>query len=135
MFPDILNDEDSLLMRWIDDPLLLTYDLELAKRYLTLMFQIDPVYNCDINVGKCVVNFDATVKGSVALNKMQKDEWIAWCGIFVNTRNFNVKYDYTTTKGMYFLPVLLSKRSESISKFTSLVSMIAKYFNITAKFH
>ena len=96
MFPDILSNEDSLLIRWMDDPLLLTYDLELAKRYLTLMLQDDPVYNCDVNIKKSLVNFKPPIIAGREIARQREDEtWIPWCSVLINKVTLEVKYDYS----------------------------------------
>ena len=103
LFPDILSNEDSLLIRWMDDPLLLTHDLELAKRYLTLMLQDDPVYNCDVNIKKSLVNFEPPIIAGKEIARQHEDEsWIPWCSILINEVTLEVKYDYSRCKGMLF---------------------------------
>jgi telomerase reverse transcriptase len=108
IFPDVLCDKDSLLMRWMDDPLLLTYDLELAKRYLTTTLELDPAYNCEVSVEKCLVNFDIPAK--MKMKELPEcDCWIPWCGILINKVTLEVKYDYSKTQGMFFCRYIILK--------------------------
>ncbi|XP_028417491.1 telomerase reverse transcriptase-like [Dendronephthya gigantea] len=94
--PDVFSDPDTLLMRWIDDPLLLTYDQQLAKRYLTAMLEEDPIYKCKINVEKCLVNFDAVTSTGEPIKKLSDEETsIPWCSLFINIATFDVRFDYS----------------------------------------
>ena len=104
MFPDILSNEDSLLMRMVDDPLLLTFNLELAKRYLTTLLKVDPIYNCEVQIEKCLVNFEVPNIAGERIKKLHEDElWIPWCGVLINKVTLEVKYDYSRFKGMFFI--------------------------------
>jgi telomerase reverse transcriptase len=95
-------------MRWMDDPLLLTYDLELAKRYLTTTLELDPAYNCEVSVEKCLVNFDIPAK--MKMKELPEcDCWIPWCGILINKVTLEVKYDYSKTQGMFFCRYIILK--------------------------
>ena len=99
-FPDILADQDSLLLRLMDDPLLLTYNVELAKRYLETMLHVDPADNCKVNIEKCLISFDATTPAGEKIKKLQTDDtWIPWISLLINRVTLEVKYDYSRTQG------------------------------------
>ena len=99
-FPDILADKDSLLLRLVDDPLLLTYNLEKAKRYLASMLVVDPADNCKVNINKCLVSFDATTPAGDKIQKIQTSvTWIPWIGLLINRFTLEVKYNYSKTQG------------------------------------
>ncbi|CAB4023446.1 Hypothetical predicted protein, partial [Paramuricea clavata] len=73
----------------MDDPLLLTYDLELAKRYLTTT--LEPAYNCEVNVEECLVNFE--IPAGMKMKELHEcDIGIPWCGILINKVTLVVKW-------------------------------------------
>lgn len=84
----------------MDDPLLLTYNLNVATYYLKQMMDVDQAYNCKVNVGKCLVSFDATTPAGEKIEKLQRDDtWIPWCSLLINRVTLEVKYDYSRTQG------------------------------------
>ena len=92
--PDVFSDPDSLLMRWIDDPLLSTYNSQLAKRYLTAMLEEDSTYKCKINVEKCLVNFVAVTSTGEQIKKLSDEETlIPWCSLLINKTTLDVRFD------------------------------------------
>lgn len=59
----------GLLLRFIDDFLLITREPEVAKEFLATLEQGVPEYNCHINAGKTATNFDQLPDGSLKVNK------------------------------------------------------------------
>jgi hypothetical protein len=59
----------GLLLRFVDDFLLITREPEVAKKFLTTLEQGVPAYNCRINAAKTSTNFDILPDGSPRVNK------------------------------------------------------------------
>ena len=59
----------GLLLRFVDDFLLITREPEVAKEFLTTLERGVPEYNCRINTGKTSTNFDILPDGSPRVNK------------------------------------------------------------------
>ena len=64
-----VNPRKGLLLRFVDDFLLITREPEVAKEFLTTLEQGVPEYNCHINVDKTSKNFDVLPDGSLRVNK------------------------------------------------------------------
>lgn len=100
---DVLANDDCLLIRWADDPLLLSYDLDVAKHYLSTMLEEDKTYNCQVNTQKSLVNFDFVASAGKEIRKMEENErWVSWCSIYINTVTKEVKHDYSGLQGTLF---------------------------------
>ena len=69
-----IDPRKGLLLRFIDDFLLITREPEVAKEFLTTLEQGVPEYNCRINVGKTSTNFDRLPDGSLRVTKSKRLE-------------------------------------------------------------
>lgn len=58
----------GLLLRYVDDFLLMTREPEIAKTFLATLQQGIPEYNCHISLDKTATNFDVLQDGSLKLN-------------------------------------------------------------------
>jgi hypothetical protein len=54
--------DTSLLMRLVDDFLLVTPDEDVARKFMRVMGDGVPEYGCFVNEGKSLVNFEGGVK-------------------------------------------------------------------------
>ena len=100
-FPEILGNEDCLLIRWIDDPLLITPDIKLAKHYLQTLLRVDPAYNCEVNVNKCLITFDAETPAGEKVSKLEDFEtWFPWCSLLINRNSLEIRHDYSAKTGI-----------------------------------
>jgi telomerase reverse transcriptase len=63
----VFQDRD-LLMRLVDDFLLITPDINIAKKFMHVMSTGIPEYNCFINNGKSLINFDADMFPRLSAN-------------------------------------------------------------------
>ena len=77
----IINPRTGLLLRYVDDFLLITREPEAAKEFLTTLQRGIPEYNCHVNVDKTATNFEVLPDGS--LNLDSKGMWLPFSGPFV----------------------------------------------------
>lgn len=92
-----LKDEETLLLRLIDDFLLITTRPELAKRFLRVMLSGQAEYGITVNASKSLVNFEATVDGT----KMPRLEGadFPYCGNLINTHTLDIRKDRDYSRG------------------------------------
>ena len=87
-----LNNEQSLLLRLIDDFLLITTDKDVATRFVHTMHAGIPEYGLKIKHQKSLVNFDVQVDG-IALAKLPAVTDFPYCGNAINTANLRITKD------------------------------------------
>lgn len=88
---DFLQDDETLLLRLIDDFLLITTGPELAKRFLGVMLSGQPEFGITVNASKSLVNFEATINGT----KMPRLEGTSfpYCGNLIDTHTLSIHKD------------------------------------------
>ncbi|KAL1888087.1 Telomerase reverse transcriptase [Ceratocystis pirilliformis] len=80
--------KDTLLMRLIDDSLLITTDKAKAQRFAEIMLRGLPKYGVTVNPQKSLVNFDCVVNG---VRVPRGDEAaFPYCGTLINCRTLSV---------------------------------------------
>lgn len=92
-----LHCDEALLMRLVDDYLLITTRKDLAQRFLQVMVDGDAEYGISVGSGKTLANFDATVNGiSVPRPLPPYPAWpetsqnqFPYCGILIDTRTLD----------------------------------------------
>ena len=94
------SDDGSLLLRLIDDFLLITTKREHAMRFLTVMCDGDEDYGISVNPKKSMVNFDVVVDGIVIPRSMngikgRRGSLFPYCGCLIDTRTLEVSKDRT----------------------------------------
>ncbi|XP_066231030.1 telomerase reverse transcriptase isoform X1 [Saccopteryx leptura] len=96
MFPGL--QQDGVLLRLVDDFLLVTPHLTQAKAFLRTLVKGVPEYGCMANLGKTVVNFpvDEDAMGSVAPEQLPAHCLFPWCGLLLDTRTLEVFCDYSS---------------------------------------
>lgn len=88
-----LQVEDCLLLRLIDDFLLITTDKNKAAEFVGVMLQGMPKYGVTVSPGKTLVNFDMSVDG-VPVPKIQDDcRTFPYCGIQINCHTLDITKD------------------------------------------
>lgn len=94
---DFLQDDETLLLRLIDDFLLITTRPELAKRFLGVMLSGQPEYGITVNASKSLVNFEATINGT----KMPRLEGTSfpYCGNLIDTHTLDIRKDRDYSRG------------------------------------
>jgi telomerase reverse transcriptase len=98
---------DSLLLRLIDDFLLITTDRTNAKRFLQIMHDGLPSYGVAVNPAKTLVNFEAAVNGR-KIARLVGTRAFPYCGNFIDTASLDISKDRDRRKDMgkflfYFL--------------------------------
>lgn len=86
---DFLKPESSLLLRLIDDFLLITTEPIHAKRFLETMHNGVPEYGVTVNPGKTLVNFEITING-LKLARLLDTNQFPYCGTLINTSTLNI---------------------------------------------
>ncbi|NP_001269394.1 telomerase reverse transcriptase [Ornithorhynchus anatinus] len=96
LFPGI--QQDGVLLRLIDDFLLVTPHLAQAKLFLRTLAKGIPEYGCFINPRKTVVNFhvDEDTVGCSHFTQLPAGCLFPWCGLLLDTRTLEVYCDYST---------------------------------------
>lgn len=79
-----LQDDDCLLLRLIDDFLLITTDRSKAMRFVTIMHRGLPAYGVVVNPTKTLVNFDMSTGGK-PLAKPGPRQLFPYCGTLIDT--------------------------------------------------
>ena len=95
----ISQESDSLLLRWVDDFLLITPTKSLAENFLTLMHAGIPEYGCHINHEKTLTNFDVVTADGLKVKRTASDEKFPWCGFLVNQKTLEVCIDWSRFAG------------------------------------
>ncbi|XP_013361352.1 PREDICTED: telomerase reverse transcriptase [Chinchilla lanigera] len=89
---------DGLLLRLVDDFLLVTPHLAQAKAFLGALVRGVPEYGCMLNLQKTLVNFsmeDGGLGGPTPL-QLPAHCLFPWCGLLLDTRTLEVRCDYTS---------------------------------------
>ncbi|KAL3418000.1 telomerase reverse transcriptase [Phlyctema vagabunda] len=89
---DFLQSGDSLLLRLIDDFLLITTDRRKAKRFLQVMHDGVPTYGVKVNPSKTLTNFEATINGAKVARLVESRNF-PYCGSFIDTTSLNISKD------------------------------------------
>ncbi|KEF53771.1 uncharacterized protein A1O9_10172 [Exophiala aquamarina CBS 119918] len=87
-----LDPRSCLLLRLIDDFLLITTDQILAKRFLEVMAKGDPKYGIQVNAGKSLVNFDVTINGQ-KVPRLHGTTWFPYCGMRIDSKTLVLQKD------------------------------------------
>ncbi|XP_037385278.1 telomerase reverse transcriptase [Talpa occidentalis] len=96
LFPGL--QQDGLLLRLVDDFLLVTPYLTRAKAFLRTLVRGVPEYGCVANLQKTVVNFPvgAGELGAAAPLQLPAHCLFPWCGLLLDTRTLEVRCDYSS---------------------------------------
>ncbi|KAJ6184750.1 Telomere reverse transcriptase [Penicillium mononematosum] len=84
--------EDSLLLRLVDDFLLITPDAVVAMQFLEVMIRGQPSYGVQVNPAKSMANFSATVDG-ILLPRLEGTQLFPYCGSLIDTRTLDIHRD------------------------------------------
>ena len=79
--------DEAVLMRLIDDYLLITTDRRLALRFLHTMLAGNPEYGITVSPGKTLVNFDATTSDGQTIPRLPRSAYsqFPYCGLLLST--------------------------------------------------
>ena len=90
---DYLSTPDSLLLRYVDDFLLITTRKEKAARFMTDMKRGFPDSGCFINLEKCFANFKIRIDDIPV--KYVTQEYFPWCGYLIHMKTLEIQSDYS----------------------------------------
>jgi telomerase reverse transcriptase len=85
-----LDNEDCLLLRLIDDFLLITTDQRKAVRFVQTMHSGIPEYGVTVNQRKTLVNFDLLVQGQTVA-KSEPGQPFPYCGVLLNCNTLDIR--------------------------------------------
>jgi telomerase reverse transcriptase len=94
-----LNAPGSLLLRLVDDFLLVTTDRQRAKEFLQVMHDGLPEYGVTVNPGKTLVNFEVSIN-NVKVKRLVGSRNFPYCGSFIDTETLNITKDRERKKDM-----------------------------------
>lgn len=89
---DFLRSPDCLLLRLIDDFLLITLDQEKAIKFVNAMHVGFPEYGVAVNPTKTMVNFDMLYDGE-PLQKSNHEKGFPYCGTTINCKTLDITKD------------------------------------------
>ncbi len=92
-----LSNKDCLLVRLIDDFLLISTKREHAARFLEVMHAGSPTYGISIKPEKSLVNFEVEITGK-AVPKLAEQTPFPYCGMFIDSRSLDISKDSTKLK-------------------------------------
>ncbi|KAM7231415.1 hypothetical protein CapIbe_017860 [Capra ibex] len=96
LFPGV--QQDGVLLRLVDDFLLVTPHLTRATDFLRTLVRGVPEYGCQVNLRKTVVNFpvEPGALGGVAPLQLPAHCLFPWCGLLLDTRTLEVHGDHSS---------------------------------------
>lgn len=84
-----LQPETAILLRLLDDFLLITTDRTEASKFVEAMKVGDKAYGICINPQKSLVNFDMVLSG-MQIPKLTESDWFPFCGLLINTNTLEI---------------------------------------------
>lgn len=94
-----LQGQDSLLLRLIDDFLLITLDRSKAEQFVEVMHKGLPEYGVEVNPDKTLVNFDLDgPKGKI--RQLDPGVGFPYCGTLIDCHNLEIGKDRERQKSM-----------------------------------
>lgn len=87
-----LEGDESILLRLIDDFLLITTNRDHAKKFLQVMHDGIEKYGVEVNPAKSLANFDVIINGSQVPCLRERIEF-PYCGDLINTKTLEITKD------------------------------------------
>ena len=94
-----LKSENSLLLRLIDDFLLITTESLSAKKFLQVMHEGIPAYGVSVNPDKTLANFEATINDK-KIPRLVHNRHFPYCGSFIDTKTLDITKDRERKKDL-----------------------------------
>ena len=94
-----VHNDGTLLLRLIDDFLLITTEPVHAKQFLQVMHDGLPEYGVQVNPDKTLANFEATINGK-KVPRLVGSRKFPYCGNFIDTKTLNLSKDRERNKNM-----------------------------------
>jgi telomerase reverse transcriptase len=92
-----VNNENSLLMRLIDDFLIITTDRHVAETFMRTMHAGLPEFGVQVKADKSRANFDIDIDGS-AIDRLPAETDFPYCGNAINTTTLDLSKDMQRRK-------------------------------------
>lgn len=108
-----LDREKTLLLRLIDDFLLITTDAALARQFLQVMMNGQPAYGITVNASKSLVNFEATVNGT-KVPRLVGSTLFPYCGNLIDTHTLELRKDRDHGRGQANITDTLTVESSRV---------------------
>jgi telomerase reverse transcriptase len=89
---NFLHPADSLLLRLVDDFLLITTDVNQATQFLQVMHRGQPAYGVSVHPAKSMVNFTAAVDG-IYIPRLEGTPLFPYCGCLIDTQTLEIHKD------------------------------------------
>ncbi|TAQ91363.1 hypothetical protein B7494_g281 [Chlorociboria aeruginascens] len=102
---------NSLLLRLMDDFLLITTDRIHAKRFLQIMHNGLPEYGVRVNPDKTLVNFEVSINER-KITRLVGSRTFPYCGSFIDTKTLDISKDRERKKNMAILDSLTVEFSQ-----------------------
>lgn len=93
-----INEDESILVRLIDDFLLITTNKDHAERFSQIMHEGIEKYGVKVSPAKSLANFDMIVNGH-RVPCMKAGTSFPYCGNMINTRSLEITKDTTRRQG------------------------------------
>lgn len=87
-----LRPSDSVLLRLVDDFLLVTTDISQAMQFLQVMIPGQPSYGVLVNPAKSMVNFTAAVEGT-HIPRLEGSRLFPYCGMLIDIKTLEINRD------------------------------------------
>lgn len=81
--------EDCLLLRLLDDFMLISTSRQHAERFVHVMHEGHAEYGVRVQASKSVSNFDVEVDGGL-ITQCESKSWFVYCGVRIDTRTLEV---------------------------------------------
>ena len=107
-----LTDGDSLMLRLIDDFLLVTTKKEHAQSFLQIMHNGVEKYGVSVNWQKSLVNFETTVNGT-RIPRLVGTTLFPYCGNLIDTRSLEITKDREHRRQTSKMTSFVAKRSST----------------------
>ena len=80
-----------VLVRLVDDFLLVTAELDVARRFLDVMLAGSPEFGVRVREDKTLCNFEANFCGRAVRRLPQQQAWFPYCGLTVDMKTLDVR--------------------------------------------
>ena len=105
-----LNEEESILMRLIDDFLLITTNKDHAKKFMQAMHHGMEHYGVEVNPAKSLANFALVISGC-QVPRLAGGHGFPYCGNTIDTRTLEITKDRNRRKGTVLADALSVEQS------------------------
>ncbi|KAL1879940.1 hypothetical protein VTK73DRAFT_6636 [Phialemonium thermophilum] len=89
-----LQAEDCLLLRLIDDFLLITRDKAKARLFVETMHQGVPEYGVTVNPSKTLINFSMTTSDGAPVPRVAHGQLFPYCGTLIDCRTLDISKNH-----------------------------------------